>query len=339
MNDLDLITELRPEMPLAGPDQLARARGRVMAAVASQPRAPRPVAAEPHRRRAAGVARGRWLAMSAVGASAVAAGVAIALVVGPASVPSAGRPSGAPSAHPGPSGRQVQPATLAAQWLSSAATATRQQAFVAPRPDQYVYTETVGRPNGTAKSQTWQSVDGSRAGLEEPAGLLPGRLPTCTVAQTEAGTCALKAAYLPQMPASPQAMLDYLASVGVAFKIAPPLTAIVLGKDLSGVFPAMYLTPAQRAGMFQLMAQTPGFTLVRHAIDALGRSGVGIAWQDVGFTMMIIFNPQTHGYMGENIRPADGRWQPSEALVTMKIVSKLPPHQPFNPSNPNSSDH
>jgi hypothetical protein len=282
--------------------------------------------------------------MSAVGASAVAAGVAIALVVGPASAPSAGRPSGAPSAHPRSSGRPTQRAALtAAQWLSSAATATRQQAFVVPRPDQYVYTETVGPPNGTGKSQMWHSVDGSRPGLEEPAGLLPGPLPPCTVAQAEAaqvkGGCALKAGYLPQMPASPQAMLDYLAGVGVAFKAAPPLTAIVLGKDLSGVFPAVYLTPAQRAGMFQLMAQTTGFTLVRHAIDALGRSGVGIAWQDAGFTMMIIFNPRTHGYMGENIRPADRHWQPFEALVTMKIVSKLPPHQPFNPSNPNSSDH
>jgi len=49
MNDLDLITELRPEMPLAGPDQLAHARARVMAVVAAQPRAPRSAAAGPHR--------------------------------------------------------------------------------------------------------------------------------------------------------------------------------------------------------------------------------------------------------------------------------------------------
>jgi hypothetical protein len=67
---------------------------------------------------------------------------------------------------------------------------------------------------------------------------------------------------------------------------------------------------------------------------------VGIAWRDTGLTMMIIFNRQTYGYMGENILlRADGRWQPSKALVTMKIVSKLPPHQPFNPQNPDSSDH
>jgi hypothetical protein len=345
MNDLDLITDLRPEMPLAGPDQLAHARARVMAAVAAEPRAPRAVAG-PHQRRVAEAVPSRWprrLAMSAVGASAVAAGVAIALVAGSASP--GGRPSGASSSHPRSSGRHVQPATLAAaQWLSSAATATRQQAFVVPRPDQYVYAETAGPPRGTGKSRMWHSVDGSRTGLEEPAGLLPGPLPPCTVAQAQAaqvkGGCALKAGYLPQMPASPQAMLDYLTRVGVAVKVAPPLTAIVLGKDLSGVFPDVYLTPAQRAGMFQLMAQTPGFTLVRHAVDALGRRGVGIAWQDTSLTMMIIFNPQTYSYMGENILlRADGRWQPSEALVTMKIVSKLPPHKPFNPRNPNSSDH
>ncbi len=339
MNDLDLITELRPEMPLAGPAQLAHARERVMAAVASEPRAPRLVAAGPHRRRAAAADPGRWprrLAMSAVAASAVAAGVAIALVLGSASAPPAGRPSGAPSSHPGSSGLQTLPARLtAAQWLSSAATATRQQAFVVPRPDQYVYTEGAG-PYGTGKSRTWQSVDGSRAGLNEPAGLLPGRLPPCTVAQTEAGTCALKAAYLPQMPARPQAMFDYLTRLGGP---APPLTAIVLGKDLAGLLPALYLTPAQRAGMFQLMAQTPGFRLVRHAVDALGRSGVGIAWQDAGLTMVIIFNPQTYSYMGESLLRAGGHWQPFTALVRMKIVSKLPPHQPFDPSNPSSSDH
>jgi hypothetical protein len=352
MNDLDLITDLRPEMPLAGPDQLAHARAQVMAAVAAEPRAPRAAVAGPRQRRVAGTAPSRWprrLAMSAVGASAVAAGVAVALVAGSASAPPGGRPSGRPSgasfSHPGSSGRHVQPATLAAaQWLSSAATATRQQAFVVPRPDQYVFTETVGPPNGTGKSRMWHSVDGSRTGLEEPAGLLPGPLPPCTVAQAQAaqvkGGCALKAGYLPQMPASPQAMLDYLTGVGVAFTVAPPLTAIVLGKDLSGVFPDVYLSPAQRAGMFQLMAQTPGFTLVRHAVDALGRSGVGIAWQDTGLTMMIIFNRQTYGYMGENILlRADARWQPFEALVTMKIVNKLPPHEPFNPQNPNSSDH
>jgi hypothetical protein len=87
------------------------------------------------------------------------------------------------------------------------------------------------------------------------------------------------------------------------------------------------------------MAQTPGFKLVRHAVDALGRSGVGIAWHDAGLTMVIIFNPQTYGYMGESMLRAGGHWQPFAALVTMKIVSKLPPHQPFDPSNPNSSDH
>jgi hypothetical protein len=335
MNDLDLITGLRPEMPLAGPDQLGHARARVMAEVAAEPRAPR-LAAAP----------GRWprrLAMSTVGVSAVVAGVAIALVAGSASAPSAGPPSVAPSSHSGPSGQHTQAAALtAAQWLSSAATATRQQAFVVPRPDQYVYTETVGPPGGAGKSRAWYSVDGSRAGLEEPAGLLPGPLPPCTAAQAEAaqvaGGCALKAAYLPQMPTSPQAMLDYLTRVGVTVKAAPPLTAVVLGKDLSGLLTDLYLTPAQRTAMFQLMARTPGFTLVRNAADALGRSGVGIAWQDAGITMMLIFNPRTYGYLGENLH-VHGRWKPFEALVTMKIVSKLPPHQPFNSRNPNSSDH
>jgi hypothetical protein len=113
--------------------------------------------------------------------AAGSAGVAIALAAGSASAPPSGRPTGASSSHPGSSGRPVQPAKLAAaQWLSSAATATRRQAFVAPRPDQYVYTEMVGPPNGTGKSRMWHSVDGSRTGLEEPAGLLPGPLPPCS---------------------------------------------------------------------------------------------------------------------------------------------------------------
>jgi hypothetical protein len=47
----------------------------------------------------------------------------------------------------------------------------------------------------------------------------------------------------------------------------------------------------------------------------------------------------TYTYMGLNVRRPDGHWRPLAALVTMKIVDKLPPYEPFNPSNPNSSDH
>src|SRR5260370_35874316 len=108
------------------------------------------------------------------------------------------------------------------------------------------------------------------------------------------------------MPASPRAMFDYLTRLGVAFRPAPPLTAIVLGKDLAGLLPALYLTPAQRAGVFQLMAQTPGFRLVRHAVDALGRSGAGIAWQDSDLTMGIIVIPQTHRNLGDGVLRACG---------------------------------
>jgi hypothetical protein len=155
MNDLDLITGLRPEMPLAGPDQLAHARGRVMAAVAAESRAARTArqilssgspAARPHPvsrpRRSLGARRSFRLATGAVvtaaAAATVLAGVGTFTGAGPAAR-QAGRPAGQ---HP-----VVINARTLADRVSTALSAARRNAVL--------YTRTSCACGITAVTREW----------------------------------------------------------------------------------------------------------------------------------------------------------------------------------------
>jgi hypothetical protein len=359
MNDLDLIATLAPDTPLANADDLARARERLTAEAAE---------------RGAGVAthgvgahaRPLRLAVAGVAVAAAAAGVAIALALSsglPArpsatnnSQPSVSRSTGGTNAG---STHAALPATLtAAQFLRRGAAALRDQVGVLPRPDQYIYAETEG-PHGSSKYQIWQSADGARPGLVEPAGGLaipwaggttrpeliePARrivaipLSPCTVAHAEAGRCSLAAGYLPQMPTSRSALFAFLVKIGDATagpspKPIPNWATNNLAKSVVSLLQDEYLSPAQQASLFELMAHASGIRLVRHAVDALGRSGVGVTWSYQGTTNELVLDPSTYAYLGYGT-VSHGRSQPYEALVTKKIVDKLPRyHAPPKPSS------
>lgn len=324
MNDIDLVTGLRPAAPLPEPDQLAPARGRLAAAMAAETHGACGASIAGRRPTSAPGGRPRRLALWAVGGSAVAAAAVATLVVTSA-------PAAAP-ARPRPAGHSTLPATLtAAQWLKSAAAAARKHSAVVPRPDQYVYTETEG-PHGGSRYQIWLSVDGTRPGLVEPVGQSPIPMTPCTVAQTEDRRCSLEQGYLPDLPSSPSALFAFLVKIGWASPGPPPKpipnwAANDLGKNIVTLLQDEYLTPAQRGGLFELMAQTPGFTLVRHAIDAIGRAGVGIAWTYLGLTNTIIFDQTTYAFLGDTLAYA-GRTEYTDALITQAIVDKLPPPAP-----------
>jgi hypothetical protein len=88
------------------------------------------------------------------------------------------------------------------------------------------------------------------------------------------------------------------------------------GKAVAGLLQSVYLLPAQQSAVFQMLAQTPGFEIVRNAVDAQGRPGVGIYWfyQDSG--AMIVFDPVTYQFMGfgtwpMGAVPADGQVPPA----------------------------
>lgn len=334
MNDLDLIATLAPNPPLAIAEDLAWARKQLTNAASAEG------GGVTGTHGLGGRIRPLRLALAGLAVAATAAGVAIALTLS-SGLPA--RPSVTNNSHP-PLGRSTGrttnagsthaalPATLtAAQFLRQGAAALRDQLAVLPRPDQYIYAETEG-PHGLSNYQIWQSADGSRPGLVEPAGRIAAiSLPACTVAHTESGRCSLAAGYLPQMPTNRNALFAFLVKIGYATagpspKAIPNWATNNLGKGVSSLLEDEYLSPVQQASLFELMAHANGIRLFRHAFDALGRSGVGVAWRYEGTTYELVFDPSTYAYLGFGT-VWHGRSQPQEALVMMKIVDKLPHFQ------------
>ncbi|MGH3400033.1 MAG: hypothetical protein ACRDPO_35665 [Streptosporangiaceae bacterium] len=363
MNDLDLITRLRPDERLADARELAPARRRLTDAIAAEmspARAPAaPTSIHPKQKvvsplaAARTVRPGRRLALAAVALTAAAAGVAAVLLAIPgAREQGVAPPSGAsaPAHHPGhsdhsgPPGQAsaVKPFTgrlTAARFLDAAARAALTQPVSPPQPGQFVYAETEG-PGGSSKYQIWQSADGSQAGLViNTVGTIP--LPSCTVAQAQSRHCATTAGYLPGLPVRPSGVLAYLTRIGLAdaadqsggSKLHKPIAHWVandIGKILAVMLSDTYLEPAQRAALYEFMARTPGFTVEAHATDAIGRSGVGIGWTYQGITNVIIFSHQDYAYLGvRTVTPGQPAY--SAALVKFGIVASLPPHATASP--------
>jgi hypothetical protein len=344
MNELDLIATLRPEVALPGERDLAAARSKLMSTLALDPRPAagqeRPARPQHARRGRSSVPRRR---RRGVVLGAVAAGVAVACVITLAVT--AGN-SGGHGVGPG-QGPQV-PATLTAvQFLSAAAVATRhEQAGPSPAPDQYVYSDVFERGSGSARE--WLAADGSRTGVIDLSGSQQAgsySVPACTAAQAESSGCLLAAGFLPALPVSASAVLPYLARLQLA-ETSPPANqhtpnwlANDTGKAVASLLQTTYLLPAQQAAVFQMLARTPGFEIVRSAADALGRRGVGIYWLYQGSGAMIVFNPVTYRFMGSGTWgqgdvPADGQVPQAShgvvtapqglALVSMTIVDSEP---------------
>jgi hypothetical protein len=60
--------------------------------------------------------------------------------------------------------------------------------------------------------------------------------------------------------------------------------------------------------LYDLMAQAPGFTLVPHTADDIGRHGPSIAWSHPGGgKTMIVFDPKTYTELGPNSVGRNGR--------------------------------
>lgn len=221
---------------------------------------------------------------------------------------------------------QVLPGTLstpptasAAQFLKRAAatvlaTASADaQTSVIPQPDQYVYSVTED-PDGTL-TKTWLSVSGANPGRTEwisgVAGAVPATggnsLAPCTLAQ--AGSCVPEVGYFPGMPTDPSSLLAYLNLIGLvdsagsADANSPGYAANDLAKGVMYLLETAYLTPAQRAALFDLMAGTPGFSVVSAMVDAIGRNGTGIEWTFAGGAGALIFNTSTYQLLGVRTWP------------------------------------
>lgn len=341
MNDMELLRKLAQETPLPAPAELDVARARLAAAITASPASG--VAGGPagHQRRA----RGRLVLTGAV-AAGLAAAVAAVLVSVLVSVP--GRPGGIASTarptdttgtagHTGTAGPTSSAGpgvdAGAAQVLRHAALAALQLPAGAPRPDQFVYTK-IENGDGSLY-QSWLSVDGTGTGLIRGAGGGPANiyLPGCrdgrqigvNAPKTEGGTpggqpCVPQPAYLPAMPASPAALRSYLEQ-NFGVNPASPGYLNNFGKTIDDLLSQVYLSSGQRAALYALMAQTPGFTLIPDTADCIGRHGVGVGWSlpGGGGKTVIIFSPKTYAELGINTVGEAGQ-KGGSALLQLAIV-------------------
>jgi hypothetical protein len=338
MNDLDLIRELAPDEPLPGAGELAPARSQLAAAIATE------VAAGPGKRTAGPAApgrhtagppslpraRSRWSAprrvLVGVAATAIAASMAAALIV---VAGHDGPPGSTPAVSPGRGTNGIS--LTAAQFLDAAARAALRQPSGAPRPSQWVYSETEG-PTGD-KTQVWLPADGRHPGLVHPS-QGAGQYPACTIAQAETKHCRPDVGYFPDMPTSPQRLFAYLDRVQIASDTARPgeggsWLANQLAKGVFVLMQQTYLRPAQRAALYELMADTPGFTIVPHVRDAAGRAGVAVEWIFEGGRGAVIFEPGTYEFLGVRTWPVASYHGPGahqydgDALITLAVVDRM----------------
>ena len=86
-------------------------------------------------------------------------------------------------------------------------------------------------------------------------------------------TPAVAAAYRPGMPTSPAALGAYLHRI----LFVDPADSGGLLVQTERMITTGYLTPAQQAAIFRLLAQTPGLTVVPHVTNVKGQTGVGVA--------------------------------------------------------------
>jgi hypothetical protein len=111
------------------------------------------------------------------------------------------------------------------------------------------------------------------------------------------------------MPANPGQLLAYLYQIGIARsddKLGTSWATNDFGKAVDFLMSTTFLTPAQQAALFELMAQFPGFTIVQNAPDAIGRVGVAIKWTYEGAPAEIILNRVTYAYLGDRTWPEPG---------------------------------
>ena len=266
---------------------------------------------------------------------AVVAGALAAAIVGVVVFQALPTPVSAPtSASAAPFLRQAARAVLTAPTFL-------QQSSVVPEANQYVYSETED-PSGTL-DQTWLSVDGNLPEIGRWTSGIKGEVPAsgetsnaaCTIAQGESTGCIPEAGYLPNLPTNSTALLSYLNQIGLVDTESPPANAPGwldnnLAKGVMYLMQTCYLLPAQQAALFELMAQTPGFTMVPQMSDAIGRVGIGVEWSFSSDSGALIFNPTTYALLGVRTWPGppvlsapyDG-----DALLGVSVVNSIPPGQ------------
>lgn len=312
MNDLDVVRDLRAEIPLRDAARMAEGRARLLAeTAATRPRA--------HRTRPPRTRRARLIT---VVASAVA--VSAAAVAGYALIPAADPGAAHPAAK---AGEVPQQATLAARILREAsATVERASVAAEPAPGQWIYAKTVDyQPQaGTTTSENWMTFDGVRtAYYDSPGGPLVVHTSASGAPDIAKDTSPLaafshfvtpKTAYdaLASLPSDPSALL---AEIGKAAASAGGAN-IAAGDPVAGSAPRNqaqlefdYLTvllwnaaggmggpPKAEADAFRAMAALPGISVQQGVTDAAGTETIAVS-DDGGYNQLLL-DPRTYQVLG-----------------------------------------
>jgi hypothetical protein len=328
MNELDLLSLLRDEVPLTEPSPA------VEHAVQTAVRAQVPAGAAPRRGHPAGRPRGRAprLPQSAWQRRMVVAGLAAAAVAGAAILvtglsargPAASRPgAGLVTSGPAvgaklPTQRGLGKARTEAQLIDYATrSAAASPAFV-PSSHEWVYTETevasssaggggflFGPPNERVIGQEWARVDQRLYASYVHGHLRFGR--GGGPGSTLGGWKSIRPSYLNSLPTRPA----QLEAVILANNSNPHMPWYV-GPDknytiFNGIFTLMsdgesegtWIPPKLLAAMYRILASLPGvhFDLTT---DLAGRSGMGFYMLTGGWEKQeIVIDPATYAYMGD----------------------------------------
>jgi len=295
MNDLELVRELRAEVPVRTPTRLASGRSRLLAATEHEQPG---IASRPVRGRRGAIMLSATAAAAAAAAVAGVAGYGLTAGSHPAAAPTASK--AAPTATAAP-----QQATLAAQVLRAAsAAAGRAPVRAEPSPRQWIYSKAVQYeyPQGTSSDEEWTTFDGSKTAYQQGGQLV---VHTSPVAPSNGKNGDPLAAFYANI--TPKTAYDALASLptdsgallAVVDKAAAAIGAanLAAGTPVAGHAPKTqsqlefdYLTlllwnaaggvggpPKAEAAAFRAMAALPGVTVQQGITDAAGSQAIGVS--------------------------------------------------------------
>jgi hypothetical protein len=182
-----------------------------------------------------------------------------------------------------------------------------------PRPDQFIYTESIAIYHEVRVHETvinerrvhiraWRSVDGSREGLIQTMVTdvvgAPSREHPIPVCKPDACRAAQSAAGL---PTDTETMLAYLyrADTGELASRYTGADERALSRAADVLRLSRYL-PAVQAAALQALARIPGVSLHPGGVDAAGRHGIALTYPGKGYETELIFEPGTYKYLGVN---------------------------------------
>jgi hypothetical protein len=311
MNEIDLLRELRAELPGPRAESRASARGALVARIEQSQRPPAQVAVPLWR-------RSRLRLVAALAAIAALLIALPALILG--------------------GGGKVQPAVGQALRTAAAVAAT-QPAEPPLGPGQYFYTRSreayltsVGFNPRCATHpcdrehpweetrewsvlvprirQTWIAANGAgraRVVSVRPEFLTPGQRKAWMAAGSPplssggAEDFALSGQpYLDTagLPTQPKALRSLIEARKIPLVDGPPgeaETFTLIGDMLRNT----YLPPAFRAALYRVVAELPEVELLGEVEDPVGRTGIGVAYTKGSVTHELIFDPTTSALFGE----------------------------------------